>query len=117
MVTVQPLALSMSPEYFHDAEVWHPERWLSEAETNPDSPYFHDCRKSVRAFGWGQHNCVGEPLAWAWMRLIIAKMLWTFDLQNSDTSNSKIDWDRQKVFGIIMKHRLDVFLVERIVRS
>ncbi|KAF2650799.1 isotrichodermin C-15 hydroxylase [Lophiostoma macrostomum CBS 122681] len=81
MLTVQPLALSYSPKYFHDPQVWHPERWLHDAETDPSSLFYHDQRKGVRAFGWGPYNCVGEPLGWAWMRLILAKLVWTFDLE------------------------------------
>lgn len=113
MLTIQPLALSYSTKYFHEPEAWHPERWLHEAETNPKSPYYHDNRKGVRAFGWGPQNCVGEPLGWAWMRLIIAKMVWTFDLQKSDTPNSRIAWDKQEVFAVVNKGRLDVTFAER----
>jgi cytochrome P450 len=114
MVTIQPLALSYSAKYFHEPEAWRPERWLHQAETDPESPYFYDNRNGVRAFGWGPYNCVGEPLGWAWMRLIIAKMVWTFDLKISDTHNSSIAWDAQDVFGIVIKHRLDVTFGERI---
>jgi hypothetical protein len=47
------------------------------------------------------------------MRLIIAKMVWTFDLKKADTPNSTIAWEAQDVFGIVIKHRLDVTLAER----
>ncbi|KAF2001344.1 isotrichodermin C-15 hydroxylase [Amniculicola lignicola CBS 123094] len=113
LLTVQPLTLYTSSKYFHESKSWHPERWLHDAETNPESPYFRDSRKSVRAFGSGPYNCVGEPLGWAWMRLIIAKLVWTFDLESSNTENSRIIWDTQDVFGIVMKHRLDVTFAER----
>jgi cytochrome P450 len=113
MVTIQPLALSYSSKYFHAPGAWHPERWLHQAEINPKSPYYYDSRKSIRAFGWGPYNCAGEPLGWAWMRLIIAKMIWTFDLKKSDTPNSSIAWDAQDVFGIVIKHPLNVTFTER----
>jgi cytochrome P450 len=113
MLTIQPLALSFSSKYFYEPEVWHPERWLHDAETDAGSPYYYDNRKGVRAFGWGPYNCVGEPLGWAWMRLIIAKMIWTFDLNMADTSSSTISWEQQEVFAVINKHRLDVALAER----
>lgn len=107
------MALAFSSKYFHEPEAWRPERWLHESEIDPKSPYYHDSRKSVRGFGWGPYNCVGEPLAWAWMRLILAKMIWSFDLRKSDTSNSTITWEAQDVFGIVIKHRLDVTFTER----
>ncbi|PSN67771.1 isotrichodermin C-15 hydroxylase [Corynespora cassiicola Philippines] len=115
MLTIQPVALSYSPKYFHEPESWRPERWLHEAETNLKSPYYHDHRRGVRAFGWGPYNCAGEPLGWAWMRLLLATIIWTFDLKKADTPNSSIAWDKQDVFAIVIKHRLDVALTERTV--
>lgn len=115
MVTIQPLALSYSSKYFHEPQAWSPERWLPQAEIDPKSPYYHDHRKGVRAFGWGPYNCVGEPLAWAWMRLILAKIIWTFDLNQSDVPNSCIDWEAQDVFAVVNKHPLVVSIRERTV--
>jgi len=105
--------LSYSNEHFHEAHIWHPERWLEEAKTNRKSPYYKDDRKSVRGFGWGPQSCVGEPLAWAEMRLMLGKMLWTFNLRPASTENAKIVWDDQDVFAVINKHPLDVVLAER----
>jgi hypothetical protein len=47
------------------------------------------------------------------MRLILAKMVWTYNLKKSDTPHSSIAWHEQDVFGIVIKHRLDVTLAER----
>lgn len=113
MVTIQPMALAYSPKYFHDPAAWRPERWFKEAETDVNSPYYYDQRKAVRGFGWGPYVCVGEPLGWAWMRLIMAKMVWSFDLKKANTPHSTIAWEKQDVFGIVIKHRLDVTFAER----
>lgn len=107
------MALSYSAKYFHDPEAWHPERWLPEAETDAKSPFYNDRRKGVRAFGWGPQNCVGEPLGWAWMRLILAKLVCAFDLRKAETPNSLLAWDQQKVFAIVIKEQLDVTFAER----
>lgn len=113
-VTIQPLALSYSPQNFHDPSTWHPERWLPEGETNPLSPFHNDARKAVRGFGWGPSNCVGEPLAWAMLRLTLAKMVWNFDLKRAeDSPHQVIEWERQEVFAVLNKHRLDVTFAER----
>ncbi|KAF2011846.1 cytochrome P450 [Aaosphaeria arxii CBS 175.79] len=114
IVTVLPVAVSFSPKYFYEPESWHPERWLPEAETDPKSPFYHDHRKAVRGFGWGPYNCIGEPLGWAAMRLILAQMLWAYNLKKAETPHSKIIWHEQDCFGIIIKHRLDVILADRI---
>jgi cytochrome P450 len=113
MLTVAPLALSFSPKYFHDPEIWHPERWLPSAENDLDSPFHHDHGKAVRAFGWGPHICVGEPLGWAQMRLMLARMVWEFDIRDAGTENSRIEWGNQEVFAVIDKHRLDVTIADR----
>ncbi|PVI07279.1 cytochrome P450 [Periconia macrospinosa] len=113
LVTIQPQALCYSSKYFHEPEAWRPERWLKDAETNPESPYYYGHRKGVRGFGWGPYICVGEPLGWAWMRLIIASMVWTFDLRKANAPNSLIDWAAQDVFGIVIKHPLNVTFQER----
>ncbi|KAL1597930.1 hypothetical protein SLS60_008418 [Paraconiothyrium brasiliense] len=113
IVTVLPVALSFDPKYFHEPEAWRPERWLPDAETNPQSPYYNDYRKAIRGFGWGPYVCIGEPLGWAMMRLVLAKLIFKYDLRKSNSQNSSIVWDEQDVFAIIIKHRLDVDLVER----
>lgn len=113
LLTIQPLALALSAKNFHDSETWHPERWLPDAETNPASPFYYDQRKGVRPFGWGAMNCVGEPLAWAWMRLLIARWVSEFDLRRADTKNSRIVWEEQEVFAVVGKERLDVVFAER----
>jgi cytochrome P450 len=112
-VTVLPLALSFDPKYFHEPEAWRPERWLRDAETNPKFPHYNNHRKSIRGFGWGPYICIGEPLVWAMMRLVLAKLIFTYDLKKSDTPNSGIVWHEQEVFAIIIKHRLEVTLAER----
>lgn len=105
--------LFYSPKHFHEPYSWRPERWLAESRTNPASPHYNDNRKCVHAFGWGPQNCVAEPLAWAAMRLILGKLLWTFDLREASTPNGKVNWDDQEVFGIINRLPLDVVLAER----
>lgn len=113
MVTTQPVALAYSENSFHDPHGWHPERWLPDAATNPKSPYYNDRRKATRPFGVGPYNCVGEPLAWAQMRLLVAKMIWAFDFTPAATGNSKIEWEKQKMYGVVFKQPLDVTLAER----
>lgn len=102
-----------STEHFHQPYTWRPERWLDDAKNNPNSPYYNDDRTCVRAFGYGPQSCIGTPLAWAEMRLILAKLLWAFDLKKADTLHSEVKWESQKVFGVVDKHPLDVKLAKR----
>ena len=74
-VCVSSLPLGRSEKYFKDANSFIPERWL-------DDPRFADDKKGiVQPFSVGPRNCLGKNLAYAEMRLILAKMIWSFDLE------------------------------------
>ncbi|KAF2787551.1 cytochrome P450 [Melanomma pulvis-pyrius CBS 109.77] len=112
-VNVHPLALSLDPKKFHDANAFQPERWLDAAKTNPKSPFYNDDLAAVQAFGVGPRSCVGKPLAWAELRLILARVVWAFDLQQADTPNGVVDWDSQITWTVIEKKPFDVKMVLR----
>ena len=59
-----------------------PERWLAGKEC-PER-YRGDKRKVVQAFGSGPRVCIGKPLAYAEMSLILARILWNFDVELCD---------------------------------
>ena len=86
-----------------------PERWL----LNPPAEFANDNREAHAPFSLGPRNCIGRNLAYSEMRLIMAKMVWSFDLKKANTPHSTIAWEKQDVFGIVIKHRLDVTFAER----
>lgn len=51
-------------------------------------------------------------MAWAEIKLIIAKMIWTFDLDLSDR-NTKLDWTDQKIWLSYEKEPLWVTIKRR----
>ncbi|CAG9938600.1 unnamed protein product [Clonostachys rosea f. rosea IK726] len=74
---------------FRDAEKFVPERWLG------DPKYKSDSRGVLNPFSYGPNNCIGKNLAYAEMRLILARLLWSFDLEMLPESKN---WDQQKTF-------------------
>ncbi|GAB7362522.1 hypothetical protein MBLNU230_g2841t1 [Neophaeotheca triangularis] len=72
-VYVSSLAVGHSEGNFKDPEAFVPERWLGDAR------YADDKRSSAKAFSFGPRACLGKNLAYAEMRLILAKMVWSFD--------------------------------------
>ncbi|KAJ5292490.1 uncharacterized protein N7443_008443 [Penicillium atrosanguineum] len=78
---------------FTDADSFIPERWLE----NRDKRFESDCRTALQAFSLGPRNCLGRNLAYAEMRLIAAKMLWSFDMTLDESSAS---WNIQKAYNI-----------------
>ncbi|KND86506.1 Isotrichodermin C-15 hydroxylase [Tolypocladium ophioglossoides CBS 100239] len=81
VVGVHHLATYKSKRNFHDPKSYRPERWLPEAREDPESLFYDDNRDCVRPFSYGPRNCIGRNLAYHEMRLILAKVLWHFDLK------------------------------------
>lgn len=97
-------AANHSARNFADADAFVPERWL---EDRPER-FEADKREVVQPFSFGPRNCLGKNLAYAEMRLILAKMLWHFDLE---LVHPEHDWmGSQKVFALWEKGALDVRL-------
>ncbi|PQE08059.1 cytochrome P450 monooxygenase protein [Rutstroemia sp. NJR-2017a WRK4] len=103
-VSLQSWTLLRDPKCFHDATAFIPERWLSEA-TQPNSPYAQDERQAVQAFSAGPRVCMGRHLAWAELRLILARLLWSFDLEGA---GELLHWDQLRTFLLVEKKPLEI---------
>lgn len=93
--------MNRRPDYFHDATSFIPERWLAEASSNPDSPFYDDHRQGFRPFSTGPRDCLGQHLAWAEMRLIMAKLLWNFDFKS--VPGKLLKWEDLRTFLLVEK--------------
>ncbi|KAF7874337.1 hypothetical protein EAF04_003009 [Stromatinia cepivora] len=68
--------LFRSPVHFHNPNSFVPSRWLpcsTSPDLNTNSLYKNDNREVVQAFSVGPRQCMGKHLAWAEMRLVLAK--------------------------------------------
>ncbi|KAK0637910.1 Averantin hydroxylase [Lasiodiplodia hormozganensis] len=83
--------------YFKDPEEFIPERWL------PGTGYDDDRRDVVQPFSYGPRNCIGKTLAYQEMRIILAKILWNFDLKLCPESDG---WINQKSYTLWQKDPL-----------
>ena len=63
-----------------------PSEWLPEIYGDPSSPFYNDRRDAFKPFSDGPRNCIGRNLAYHEMRLILAKVLWGFDLELAEGS-------------------------------
>ncbi|KAF2813988.1 cytochrome P450 [Mytilinidion resinicola] len=68
-----------------------PERWLD------DERFAGDEKFVLQPFSYGPRNCLGKNLAYHEMRLILATVLWHFDLKLCPES---ADWADQKVYTL-----------------
>ncbi|KAI1260798.1 cytochrome P450 [Xylariaceae sp. FL1019] len=93
-VSVHQTATYRSPANFKNPDKFAPERWLG------DPVYRNDNRDAHQPFSVGPRNCIGMNMAWHEMRLLLAKLLWNFDI-DSDVGpewadqNVYVIWDRK----------------------
>ncbi|TGO50025.1 hypothetical protein BOTNAR_0408g00010 [Botryotinia narcissicola] len=97
-ISVRPYAMSRSEKYFSYPNEFHPERWLSTGIR----PYeFDNDHLSVsQPFSIGHSNYLGKNLAWVEIRLVIARLLWAFDVAET---GKRLDWTKLKTLMIIQK--------------
>lgn len=102
LVTLSQKACFSSAENFRDPEKFVPERWLG------DERYKGDRKKALQPFSLGPRNCIGMNLAYAEMRIILARLVWNFDTELCEESR---DWVKGiKVFMILQRDPLLVRL-------
>jgi cytochrome P450 len=103
-VGINHFACYHHPANFSRPDSFLPERWLLDRRELP--PFNTDNRACLQPFSFGPRNCLGKNLARAEMRLIMAKLLWRFDLELAE---SDTNWcDGQRVFGFWNKPPLMV---------
>ncbi|KAJ5960900.1 uncharacterized protein N7479_008050, partial [Penicillium vulpinum] len=100
-VSVHQWALYRREDYFKDPNTYHPERFLGD-------PLFADDRREVlQPFHIGPRNCLGRNLAYSEMRLILALIIFNFDIEIADEAR---DWIKQRNFLMWEKGPLKVHL-------
>lgn len=79
-----------------------------------DTLYADDKRSAYHPFSFGPRACLGRTLAYSEMRLILAKLVWSFDFELMDKSK---DWlDQCKVMRHWVKPELAV-KVTQVIRG
>ncbi|KAH8881014.1 putative cytochrome P450 monooxygenase [Thozetella sp. PMI_491] len=101
IVAVWQYAVNHLDQHFTDPMEYHPERFLG------DPKYAEDNLEVVQPFLVGPRNYIGRNLAYAEMRLILARILFNFDLQLVDKD---LNWLDQRAFVAWDKKPLEVYL-------
>ena len=90
--------LGHDPRYWKDPWSFLPERWVGNGFGDKTNVYY--------PFGYGPRSCIGEALAYAELRIILAKMIFTYDWE---WLNPKLDWLRDcRYYGLWDKPALNV---------
>ncbi|KAI4195527.1 MAG: hypothetical protein LQ350_007160 [Teloschistes chrysophthalmus] len=108
VVSIPQLAAYSSSDNFFEPTLFLPERWLAQ-QNDPSSPYAKDRRDVFVPFSLGPHNCPGRSLALLESRLMLAKLLWRFDV----TADTLPLWEEQKIYWFWEKQSLKVRIQKR----
>ena len=108
VITIYALAMSDNADNFANPKLFAPERWLS-SENRPTWAA-NDALGASQPFSIGPRDCVGMPLAYAELKLILARILLDFDLQLMDNA---FDISKQTVRIMWDKPALKVRVVRR----
>jgi cytochrome P450 len=102
VVAVWPLAANHSALNFTKPDKFHPRRYMGDEE------FASDDFSAAQPFGTGPRNCIGRNLAYAEMRLIVARILFKFDVKLGPGAK---DWiERQRIYTTWQKPELPVYL-------
>lgn len=100
-VAIPIYAACRSRRNFSQPNTFIPERWMGE-----DPQFQDDKRDASQPFHIGPRNCIGRNLAYVEMKVIIARLVWHFDIENATEG----DWLDQKVYIVWEKSPLWVKL-------
>ncbi|KAF4784431.1 cytochrome P450 [Colletotrichum scovillei] len=101
-VAVHQWAMYHNEANFKNPFLFHPERFLGDPE------YASDRREAFQPFHIGPRNCLGRNLAYVEMRIMLARLLWNFDLVLAE--DSKAWMETQKIYTLWEKGPLNVYL-------
>jgi cytochrome P450 len=97
IVAVNQWSASHSPMNFNRVDEFLPERWMGGDE------FVGDRKKVVQPFSVGPRNCIGQNLANAEMRLILARLVWKFDMELAKESRN---WMKDQKIWLTYEKRL-----------
>ncbi|KAI1176091.1 putative cytochrome P450 [Nemania sp. FL0916] len=67
---------------FHDPFTFKPERWID--------PECKDIKEASQPFSLGPRGCIGKNFAYLEVNLILAKLIWSYDME---LMNKDLDWE------------------------
>ncbi|KAF9873493.1 cytochrome P450 [Colletotrichum karsti] len=98
-------AIYHNPAHFARTEEFIPERWLRDPEFDGDA------KAALQPFSVGPRNCIGKNLANAEMRLILARLIWNFEIRATQDIGKW--YDESEVYILWQKGPMNVYLIPR----
>lgn len=108
IVSIPQWAAYLSPDNFYEPLLFKPERWLVDP-ADDSTPYSQDRRDVFNPFLLGSHNCPGRSLAYLETQLVLAKLIWSFDM----AAEVLPVWENQRIYWFWEKQQMMVRLRHR----
>ncbi len=99
---VRTFTVNRSSKYFSHPDRFAPERWLAKGERPAE--YENDQLSASKPFSVGFHSCLGRPLAWVELHLVLCRLLWAFDFV--EEPSERVDFDKFPVIMLIQKEAM-----------
>lgn len=96
-VSVYGWSATHSPRNFHLPEEFIPERWIA---GEASSEFARDQKDASQPFSLGPRGCIGKHLSYLELRLILAHLLWHFDIERSDVDLQAVREGRDGGFDV-----------------
>ena len=94
VVSIPQWSTYQSSSNFAFPSVFAPERWLEDPTYRS---YSNDRKEAFQPFSLGSHSCPGKAIAYLEMRLILARLMWNFDLERPSRTDLP-RWENQKIY-------------------
>ncbi|KAI0547646.1 cytochrome P450 [Xylaria curta] len=95
-----------SERFFHDPSSFRPQRWLSPDHPKYDPVFANDDHRAYMPFIIGPRQCPGREMAKITFRLVVAKLFWSFDIEQV---SKRLEFDTDfRVYSTWMKPELRV---------
>ncbi|KAK4446905.1 cytochrome P450 [Podospora aff. communis PSN243] len=89
---------------------FHPERFLERGDERFDEAFGEDRREAFQPFSTGPRNCIGAKVFLAEARVLLARLLWKFDLELAEDGAG---WLNQKAWLVYEPRGLKVRMTAR----
>lgn len=96
IVSTNGWSITRRPDYFFEHEKFHPERWLPAGHKYSDILFCNDLKEVSQPFSIGPRICLGKDLAYAELKLLLARLAWEYEWEI--VNNTGFDWDKERKF-------------------
>lgn len=91
VISSHSYTITRSPAYFAYAESFRPERFLPSSHELYDPVFDSDVKEALKPFSLGSRACLGINLAYLELRVIVAKLVWNFDMELASGRREELD--------------------------